>query len=52
MKGGQTYDFDVPQRMLQAGRNEIQLRQVTGWVNWDCHQFKIYPTYSFFMILR
>ena len=38
--------------MLKAGRNEIQLRQITGWINWDCHQFRIYPSKHFFTIVR
>ena len=52
MKGGQVYDFTVPSTMLKAGRNEIQLKQITGWINWDCHEFKIYPHTGFFMIVR
>ena len=52
IKAPNVYDFKIPTQMLKAGRNEIQLKQVTGWVNWDCHQFKIYPQNGFFLILR
>lgn len=37
--------------LLKAGWNEAVMKRITGWVNFDCHQFTIKPHVDGVMLL-
>lgn len=43
MKDKTDYDVKVPAKLLTSGWNKVEMKRITGWVNFDCHQFTIQP---------